>query len=75
MLGSSKFYVNGFILIGGFGAGSDFMWDGNLNLGYQWTETISTTVGYRYLAVNYENDDFLYDVSQDGPILGFSWRF
>jgi hypothetical protein len=75
MLGSSKFYVNGFILIGGFGAGSDFMWDGNLNLGYQWTETISTTIGYRYLAVDYENDDFLYDVSQDGPILGLSWRF
>ena len=75
MLGSSKFYVNGFIVIGGFGAGSDFMWDGNLNLGYQWTETISTTVGYRYLSVDYESDDFLYDVSQDGPILGLSWRF
>jgi len=75
MIGSSKFYVSGFILIGGFGAGSDFMWDGNLNLGYQWTETFSTTIGYRYLAVDYENDDFLYDVSQDGPILGLSWRF
>ena len=74
-IGSSKFYLNGFILIGGFGAGSDFTWDVNLNLGYQWTETLSTTIGYRYLAVDYENDDFLYDVSQDGPTFGLSWKF
>lgn len=74
-IGASKFFVNGFFIIGGFGAGSDFMWDANLNLGYQWTETFSTTVGYRYLDVDYERGDFLYDVSQDGIILGLSWRF
>lgn len=75
MIGASKFYLGGFFVIGGFGAGSDFMWDGNLNLGYQWTDAIATTIGYRYLDVDYDNDDFLYDVSQDGIVLGLSWKF
>jgi hypothetical protein len=51
------------------------MWDANLNLGYQWTTGFSTTIGYRYLDVDYEKDAFLYDVAQDGLILGLSWRF
>ena len=74
-LGDSKFFVSGFLIIGGFGAGSDFMWDANINLGYRWTETFSTTFGYRYLDVDYEDGAFLYDIVQDGLTLGLSWRF
>jgi hypothetical protein len=74
-LGESRFFVSGFLLIGGFGAGSDFLWDVNANLGYQWGEIFSTTIGYRYLDVDYEDDGFLYDVAQHGPTLGLSWRF
>ena len=74
-LGDSRFFVSGFLLLGGFGAGSDFMWDANLNLGYQWTETFSTVLGYRYMDVDYEDGSFLYDIAQDGLILGLSWRF
>ena len=74
-IGASQFFVNGGLMIGGFGAGSGFMWDANFNLGYRWTETFSTTLGYRYLDVDYEKDDFLYDVSQDGPVIGLSWVF
>jgi len=51
------------------------MWDANLNLGYQWTKGFSTTLGYRYVDVDYEDDGFLYDVAQSGPVLGLSWRF
>ena len=74
-LEDSRFYLSGGVAIGGFGVGSDFMWDVNVNLGYRWTDSISTTIGYRYLDVDYENDGFLYDVAQDGPVLGLSWRF
>ena len=74
-LGASKFFVSGGLAIGGFGAGSDFMWDANVNLGYRWGEMFSTTIGYRYLEVDYEDNGFLYDVTQDGPVLGLSWRF
>jgi hypothetical protein len=74
-LGRSKFYLGGFAFIGGFGVGSDLTYDLNANLGYQWTETFSTTIGYRYLSVDYEESGFKYDVDQQGPIVGFSWRF
>jgi len=74
-LGASKFFVSGALAVGGFGVGSDFMWDGMIHLGYQWTAIFSTTVGYRYLDVDYEEDDFVYDVYQDGLIFGLSWRF
>jgi len=74
-LGDSKFFVSGGMLVGGFNVGSDFMWDAWANLGYQWSQNIATTIGYRYLDVDYENGDFLYDVAQDGLVLGLSWRF
>lgn len=74
-IGDSRFFVTGALAIGGFGAGSDFMWDASVNLGYRWTETFSTTIGYRYLDVDYEEDGFLYDIAQQGPLLGLSWEF
>lgn len=74
-LGGSRIFVSGGGVIGGFGAGSDLMWDLNVNLGYQWTKTFSTLLGYRYMDVDYEKDDFLYDITQHGPVLGLSWRF
>lgn len=74
-LGESDFFINGFLLIGGFGVGSDLMWDVNLNLGYNWTPGFSTLIGYRYFEVDYEDGGFLYDIGQGGPILGLSWMF
>lgn len=71
----TKVFISGTFGIGGFGAGSDFMWDVIVNLGYHWTDSISTTIGYRYLDVDYENNGFLYDVAQQGPTLAFAWRF
>ena len=74
-LNDSKFYAVGWLAGGGFGVGSDSFYDVSANLGYQWTKSIATTVGYRYLDVDYENDGFLYDVAQSGLTLGLSWRF
>lgn len=74
-LGSSKFFVNGYFNIGGFGAGADFMWDANVNIGYSWTENLSALIGYRYMDVDYEEDGFVYDVAMSGPVIGLTWRF
>ena len=51
------------------------MWDAYANLRYQWTPTFATTVGYRYLDVDYSNDGFVYDVSQDGILMGPGWKW
>ena len=74
-LGETDFYAAGGVAIGGFGVGSDFFYDANANLGYQWSESIGTTVGYRYYDLDYENDGFVYDVSQQGWIFGLTWAF
>lgn len=71
-LGGSNFFISGSVLIGGFGVGSELMWDAALNLGYNWTKSVSTTIGYRYLDVDYDADGFIYDVNQDGPAIGLS---
>jgi hypothetical protein len=74
-LGGGRFFQSINVLFGGFDVGSDLMWDVNVNLGYQWTDGFSTSIGYRYLAVDYSNDGFLYDVVQQGPILALIWHF
>ena len=75
VLGNSKFYVSGGAAVGGFSVNSDLFYDLNANLGYQWTKSIGTTIGYRLYDLDYENDGFIYDVRQDGWILGLTWAF
>jgi hypothetical protein len=71
-IGESKFFVSGVFVLGGFGLGSDFVDDTIVNVGYQWTKLFSTTLGYRYLDVDYKDGDYLYDVVQNGLVLGLS---
>jgi hypothetical protein len=70
-----KVFVNGWAMAGGFGVSSDFAWDLMAGVGYQFNDTFSTAVGYRALGVDYENDGFVFDMVQHGPILGLIVRF
>ena len=36
---------------------------------------VAGRLGYRYLDIEYDDDGYLYDVTQDGPMLGLVWRF
>lgn len=72
---ASPVFINGIVGIGGFGAGSDLMWDVMVNLGYAWSDAIATTLGYRYLDIDYKSDTFRYDISQSGPVLALVWDF
>lgn len=74
MIGSSKFYVEGGAGIGGFGVGSDFYYELNGSVGYQWNKAIGTAIGYRFFNVKYD-DDFVYDVKQQGWQANLSWTF
>jgi hypothetical protein len=73
--GDSRWFASGALLAGGFGLASDSLWDLNLNLGYQWTESFATTLGYRYLDIDYEDDGFLVDMTIDGAVIGFRWNW
>lgn len=74
-LGDAGFFLGGSAAVGGFEANSEVFFDGVLNLGYRWSNSVETTLGYRIVDVEYDNSGFLYDVRQEGVTLGLSWRF
>jgi hypothetical protein len=61
--------------MGGFGMGSDFTWNAQAGIGYRFTEHISLKGSYRYLSIDYDEDDFVYDTDMNGFQigLGISW--
>lgn len=66
-------YASGWALVGAGQANLD--WDLAATLGYRFTDRISAVAGYRALGVDYSNDGFVFDVVQQGPILGMVVRF
>ena len=68
-----KFYVMGWGLVGAGGADVD--WDVAGGIGYNFNDTFSATVGYRAMGVDYNDDGFLFDVVEQGPIMGVTMRF
>jgi hypothetical protein len=71
----SPLYFTGWGMIGGAGVGSDITWDLMGGLGYQWTEKFSTVLGYRAIGVDYENDGFEWDLTQQGVVFGGVFSF
>ncbi len=65
--------------IGGFGAGSDFIWQVFPTAGIKLGQRASLELGYRWLHMDYStgegNERFTYDVLTQGPIGGLSLRF
>lgn len=68
-----EIYLTGWGMVGAGGANVD--WDVAAALGYQFNERFSAVAGYRALGVNYRNDGFVFDVVQQGPIMGLVIRF
>jgi opacity protein-like surface antigen len=68
-----KFYAFGWGLVGAGGADVD--WDVMAGVGYNINESLSATLGYRALGVDYSDDGFLFDVVEQGPMAGLTVRF
>lgn len=60
-------------LVGGGQARLD--WDTAALAGWEFTPGFSAVAGYRAMGVDYRHNGFVYDVVQQGPILGISGRF
>lgn len=65
--------------IGGFGVGSDFSWQLAGIYSYDFGEkngvTWSGLLGYRAISSDYSDDDFGYNITQHGPVLGLSAKW
>jgi hypothetical protein len=68
-----KFFLVGKGDLGG--GGSKFTYQLFGGGGYQFNQTFSIIGGYRDLSVDYDKDDFLFDMSLHGPLVGVGIRF
>jgi opacity protein-like surface antigen len=55
--------------------GSDLTWQALAGVNYHFSPAISGKLGYRYLSVDYEESNFLYDMDTSGLYLGVGIRF
>ena len=70
---TDQVYVNALGFVGA--GGSKFYGDIYGGVGYRINQKWEVFAGYRALRVKRENDWFLYDVTQYGPLFGFAARF
>jgi hypothetical protein len=70
-----KWFVNALVDIGGFGVGSDFTSQGFAAVGYKWTPSVSTAIGYRAIYTDYNKDGFVWDTTLQGVYTGISLYF
>lgn len=61
--------------VGGFGMGSDLTTQAQLGLSYALNEQFSADFGVRYMKIDYDKGDFVYDMENQGPYLGMSYHF
>ena len=64
--------------LGGFGIGSDFTWQANVNAVYSFNEKTAIIFGYRIIDLDYDDDDaageFELDAATRGPIAGLFFQ-
>jgi hypothetical protein len=70
-----KWFVNAMVDIGGFGIGSDFTSQGFASIGYRWTPSVSTALGYRAIYTDYRDGGFVYDTTMHGPFASLAVTF
>lgn len=76
---NDKWFFHGRGNIGGFGIGSDLIWQIQVDAGYRFSGRSYMTLGYRVIDIDYEHgsgaDRFVYNMSTFGPQLRFGFRF
>lgn len=70
---SKKVFVTGKFDLGG--GGSKFTWQLFGGAGYNVNPKVALIFGYRVLDVNYDKNNFVYDMNQRGPIMGLGFKF
>lgn len=72
---NDRWYVTGWGLGGGFGVGSDSAGDVFGAVGYRFNDRTAAVLGYRWMSVDRNTDDFVYDITMDGIMAGVSFGF
>lgn len=72
---SPRWTLIGYGDVGGFGVSSDLTWQAMAAINYRFKERVALTLGYRYYSIDYDNDGFVFDVKQYGPLIGTAITF
>jgi hypothetical protein len=76
---AENWFVRPRVNIGGFGVGSDFSWQVQVDVGYHVSQLMILTLGYRAIGIDYDHgsgqDRFLYDLTTFGPVLKVGFKF
>jgi len=76
---NDKWYFQTRANIGGFGVGSDFMWQLAAEVGYRSSERWSFSFGYRVIDIDYDHGSdenrFVYDMQTFGPQIKAGYSF
>ena len=67
---SEKWFVGARGNIGGFGVNSDLVWQLGGMVGYQVNDCFAVAGGYRYLSMDYDDNDVVFDADTSGFFLG-----
>jgi hypothetical protein len=77
---NDKWFVDAYGDIGGFGVSSKVTSLGEIAVGYNWTQSIATSLGFKYLYDDYQrnnsnNGSFRYNATLYGPVANLSYTF
>ena len=73
-LGES-FHFHGLANIGGSNFGSDRQVEAIAQVNWPWTDRTSLSAGYRYLSLDFDEDQVLIDATMEGPFIAVSFDF
>ena len=57
------------------GGGTRLSWQAIAGVNWHFSKHLSGKFGYRYLSLDYDHDQLLYDVAMAGPYAGLGIRF
>ncbi|MFK8250402.1 outer membrane protein [Ancylobacter terrae] len=72
---NDKWFLNALADVGGFGVSSKITAQGFAALGYMWTPSVSSAIGYRAIYTDYTDGGFVYDVTQHGVFMSVAYHF
>jgi hypothetical protein len=72
---SESVFIAGAGAIGGFGVGSQLMWDASASVGYAFSNNFSASIGYRAIGADYSDDGDVIDITAYGPVAGITASF
>ena len=72
---TDRIVLTGLADIGGFGVGTDLQWELLASVSYQFGQSVSASIGYRHLEIDFDDGNFLAEFGLSGPYVAVGFSF